>query len=187
MKLWSFKWVVLSLALIVLVGCARGQIKQERTSLQAGAVSKTETILVKPFEASQMRVTGDKADEAARVHQEKVFLNQGLSEQLISDLKKKGFNAKRYSPSEKGAVLEGSVPLFEHGSGAARALVGMGAGSSNLHLAVKLHRGNTTLADFDVVATSGGRGGLISTGSFIDAHISDASEKIVEYLEKSIQ
>ena len=84
-------------------------------------------------------------------------------------------------------MLEGKAPLFEHGSGAARALVGMGAGSSNLHLAITLHRGSFVLADFDVVATSGGRGGLISMSSFIHAHMTDASEKIAEYLENKIK
>ena len=61
---------------LVLSGCARGKIKAERTSLQDGAFSKSDTILVKPIHTENMQVTGDKADEKARIDQEKT-LNSG--------------------------------------------------------------------------------------------------------------
>ncbi len=169
---------------LLMLGCARGQIKNERVIPQAGNFTKSEVILVKPTVTDQMKVTGDKANETSRVNEEKTIIHDRLAEQLIGDLVKKGFKAKRYVAGDKGLVLETTAFLFEHGSGAARALVGMGAGSSNLHVLVKLHHGADTLADFDVIATSGGRGGLISMSTFIHAHLTDASEKTVEYLDK---
>jgi hypothetical protein len=172
-----------ALMLVVTSGCVRAKIKDERFPIRPGSIAKSEVINVKRIDVDKAQFKGDKADDATRIAQEKRMLNQLLADQLIVDLKKRGFvGAKHFEQGSNGVLLEGTVTLFDHGSGAARYLVGMGAGSSNLHIDVKLTRDTETLADFTVVATSGGRGGIDAMGSFLEAHITDASEKITDYI-----
>lgn len=167
-----------------LVSCAGAKIKDERVSLKAGAISKKDTILVKTISADGATFTGDKANDAQRVSEEKKLIKQLLADEIVVQLKKRGFTARHWDGKESGTLVDGTVTLFEHGSGAARMFVGMGAGSSNLHMNMKVSKGRETLADFTVIATSGGRGGLSSLSSFLQAHITDGAEKTAEYIAK---
>lgn len=169
---------------LALTGCAGAKIKQERVPLRPGGIAKGETIFVKEISADNATFTGDKSEDDKRVSDEKKIIKHGLASEIIIQLNKRGFVGKPYAPGAKGVVLDGVVTLFEHGSGAARAWVGMGAGSSNMHVDVKLHRGAETLADLEVIATSGGRGGLTAMASFLHAHMQDAAAKTVKYLEQ---
>ncbi len=174
--------------IFILLGCARAQIKNEILAYKAGTITKSDVILVKPISADSAIFTGDKSEEKKRVEDERKIIKESLSTMIVEQLNKAGFSAKVYTPSEKildnTYLLEGKVTRFEHGSGAARMLVGMGAGSSNMYIPVKVFNAKSkkSVAEFEVVATSGGRGGLISMGSFLDAHMADASEKIAQYL-----
>jgi len=173
------------MALVVAItGCARAKIKNETVSLQPGTVTKSTLILVKRISADDAVFTGDKADDTKRINDEKKIIKTTLTEDVVGQMKKRGLNAQVYNDkAPKGAVvIEGTVVRFEHGSGAARALVGMGAGSSNMVTRVKAHKDNETVSEFEVIATSGGRGGLNSMSSFLEAHLIDASEKIAEYV-----
>lgn len=168
-----------------LVACAGAKVKNERVMLQKGAFSKADVLLVKDVSADNAVFSGDKAGDTQRVNEEKHTVKSQFANQLIVWLKKKGFNAKPYAKGGSGKILEGVVTKFDHGSAAGRAFIGMGAGSSNMVIAFKLmSEKNAPLADFDVVATSGGRGGVFSMGSFMEAHLSDGAEQTAEYLSK---
>ncbi len=41
------------------------------------------------------------------------------------------------------------------------------------------------LSKFEIIATSGGNGGLQSAGGYIKAHLIDGSEKTAEYIAKA--
>jgi len=178
-----------ALLIVSVIGCARAKIRDERLPLQSGAINSAEVILVKEVTAEKAWFSGDKANDSARIVQEKTIIRERFTALLIDWLRKKGFKPQPYSAelANKAPVLETVVTGFDHGSGAARALIGMGAGSSNMEIRVRLTRGQKTLSDFDVVATSGGRGGLISMSSFLEAHITDGTEKIADYLHTHIR
>ena len=85
-------------------------------------------------------------------------------------------------------LVDGAVTKVEHGSASARAWVGMGAGSSNMYITVRVYKGARNLiGDFDVVASSGGSGGFMAMGSFVEAHVRDGARKTAEYFSKHIQ
>lgn len=172
-------------AVILLWGCAGAKIKNENVKLEAGALTKTDKIFVETISADHATFTGDKAEDSKRIAEEKTLIKELFAPEIIAQLKKKGFQASRPEKGQKGITLTGNISLFEHGSAASRMFVGMGAGSSNLHMNVKLQKEGKTISDFDVIATSGGRGGLSAVSSFLKAHIEDGAEKTAEYLDKN--
>lgn len=187
MKVTSLSLGFFALLTVLLTSCAGAKIQSETTPLKEGAFSKADTIYVKPISADQATFSGDRSGDVTRVNEEKSVIKQRLSSEIIAQLKKRGFKAAPWSASQNGVVLHGTVTKFEHGSAAARGFVGMGAGSSNLFVPMKLSKGRETIAEFEVVATSGGRGGVFSMSSFMDAHISDAGEKTAEYIAKRVK
>ncbi len=174
---------------LILLGCAHGKMGQVDQALASGAITKTTPIYVEPVSAQNVKFSGDKAAETKRTDEEKATIQQRYNQQIAEALRKKGFNAKAVTERvNSGIVLVGSVSRFEHGSAAARMMVGMGAGSSNLFTDFKIEeRGQApkVLSKFEVIATSGGRGGWSAGGSFMEAHLSDGAEKVAEYVEKS--
>jgi hypothetical protein len=81
-------------------------------------------------------------------------------------------------------ALSGEVTGYDPGDAASRALVGFGAGSSNMRTSFTLENyydGNT-VTQFEVIATSGGNGGLQSIGSYLETHLKDGANKAADYL-----
>lgn len=177
MKLLMGLFVVLSV-----VSCAGGKLGKIEQELDRSRVTKSTPIFVEMVSAKDTVFSGDKADDTARLSDERYAISNRYHLQIVEALKKRGYQAEVATPGrKKGLVLSGAVSKFEHGSGAARALVGMGAGSSNMFGEFKLEdRGAAqTLTKFQVIATSGANSNM---GSFMDAHISDGAKKVAEYL-----
>jgi hypothetical protein len=175
-------WVLLSVAAI---GCAHGKMGAVDQALEAGAVTKDKPIYIDVVSAKEMRVTGDKADDTKRIDEEKAAIESRYHRMIADELRKKGYTVETgNAPKKSGLVLTGKVSRFEHGSGAARMFVGMGAGSSNMFTDFVLEdrTAKKTLTKFEVIATSGGRGGVFSTGSFMEAHLTDGSKKAASYI-----
>ena len=97
-----------------------------------------------------------------------VIATRGLTDLLLSRLHASG-RVPMCSVYLWDRGLDAFACVADRGSGATRAMVGMGAGASTLRTRYKITHGDQMLADFDIAATSGGRGGLISTGSFLQA------------------
>ncbi len=175
---------ILCLAVAVaLAGCARGKIGRVEQELDRSAVNKTTPIYVESVSARDTAFSGDKSGDVGKVTGERNEIEARYGRMIVDSLRKRGFNAQlAESPVKKGVVIAGRVTRFEHGSGAARHLVGMGAGSSNLFTNFHMEdRGfSRTLSKFEVVATSGARGDL---SGFIDAHLADGAEKVADYIE----
>jgi len=172
-------------ALILLIGCAHGKMGTVTQPLDRAAYSKTTKFYIYPVTTNDIRFTGDKADDEKRTTEEKEEIGHRYHRMIITDLRKKGFNAALAEGKIKsGMLVKGNVRKFEHGSGAARALVGFGAGSSNMFTDFKVidAASKKTVGNFEVIATSGGRAGLASMGSFLDAHLIDGAEKFSEYV-----
>ena len=60
----------------------------------------------------------------------------------------------------------------------------MGAGSSNIFTDFVLENRSTgkVLSRFEIIATSGGRGGMMAAGSFMKEHLDDGSRKAADYI-----
>ncbi len=175
-------WVLLS---VVAIGCAHGKMGAVDQALEPGTVKKDTPIFVEVVKTSDMRVTGDKADDTQRINEEKEVIESRYHRMIADALRKKGYTVETGTAPKKGAlVLSGKVTRFEHGSGAARFWVGMGAGSSNMFTDFVLEdrSAKKTLSKFEVIATSGGRGGAFAAGSFMEAHLEDGSNKAASYI-----
>jgi hypothetical protein len=169
------------------VGCVHASVGAVRTPLQKGAILKTEQITVMPFTAEEAVFEGDMAADGPRITQEKQIIRDRLASQIARELACWGYQAEPFAGGANTAriVIEGKVTRFDHGSGAARWLVGTGAGSSDMFIRVRIYSGSreNVLADFDVTATSADTGGFESMGrSFLDEHIADGAEKIRQYI-----
>lgn len=180
-------YLKLTLVLPLLLACAGAKIKNETVSLKSGAITKSDTFLVRTVGADNAQFSGENC-EPDRVSQEKTIIKQRLAEKIVEALTKKGFKAKLHSGSSdtNAVTLQGDVTAFDHGNSASRTFIGFGAGSSNMSVNLKAFKGRESLAEFQVIATSGGRGGLTAIGSFLNAHIGDAAEKTAEYFHKKV-
>ena len=162
-----------------------GQIDQP---LVKGSINKSQVIYVEPISAKNAVFSGDKSGDKSRTDQERQAIDASYKQRIVDALKAKGFNAKIASGRVKsGLVLSGAVTKFEHGSAAARIMVGMGAGSSNIYTTLQVDDRDhaKTLSKFEVIATSGGQGGIVASGSFMDTHMRDGAEKVATYFETS--
>ena len=178
-----FIGTLLSLSL-GLVGCAGAKVKDVRVSLQPGAISKSDLILVKKISADRAEFSGDKAGDSQRVTEEKQMIRDALGDAVVQELRSKGLNAALYQAdkADGAIVIDGAVTKVDHGSGAARYFLrGMG-GSSNMALNVRIYKGGRELiGDFDVAATSGAKNGV---GSFVKDHVEDGAKQTADYIAK---
>jgi hypothetical protein len=178
----KFKTIIL---LAMLTGCAHGKMGVVDQNLEQGSISPDQAIFVERVSANDVQISGDKAADAVKVSDEKAQIEQRFNRIIADDLRTKGFNAQAINgQATTGLVLTGKVTRFEHGSGAARFLVGMGAGSSNLYTDFQLTDVKTkkVLSKFEVIATSGGNS---APGGFISAHMTDGAKKVADYLSKA--
>lgn len=175
-------------ALAVTTGCAHGKIGIVDQELKVGSISTDRMIYVEPIRIDTATFSGDKAADAVRVSEEKKEIEDRFNRGIAEQLRKRGFNAQAAeAPKSEGLILSGHVTKFEHGSAAARILVGFGAGSSNLFTTFELKdtAKKAVLAKFEIIATSGGNGGFQAAGGYLKAHLEDGAEKTAEYLQKA--
>lgn len=178
-------WVVAGLA-VYAAACAHGKMGQVSQPLDRSQVTKSTPIFVEPVSAQEATFSGDKAAEPGRVADEKRAIRDLYSKRIAEELRKRGYAAEAVdAPVKSGIVITGKVSRVEHGSAAARMLVGMGSGSANLYtnFRVEDRAQAKVLSRFEVIATSGGRGGLTAAGSFLDGHLTDGAEKVAEYID----
>ena len=173
------------LLLLSLSACATGKIGKVHKHLSANAINKQTLIHVFPVTAKDTHFEGDKAGDLTRTEEEKETIKKDFHKMIAEELTKRGYKAQAATGKPTtGVGIYGNVRHFDHGSAAARAMVGMGAGSSNLFTDFQIVNlaNSEELAKLEVIATSGGRGGLMSMGSFLEAHLIDGSEKLSDYI-----
>ena len=179
----------LSILLLMAVGCAGSKMGKVEQPIDRAAVNKTTTLYVYPVTAKDIKFEGDKSADTVRTDEEKKFITTQFHTMIVEQLRKKGYTAELTTKKKKGGfVVKGNVRHFDHGSAAARGLVGMGAGSSNMFTDFKIldMTNKKVLAKFEVIATSGGRGGWSAMGSFMEAHLEDGAEKVADYISGDI-
>lgn len=181
----QLKVSLLLLSILFLWGCAHGKMGHIKTDLAHDSFSKNDRLYITPFSADNALFMGDKSNDQVRIEREKNNIKNNLSRMVADRLNMKGFKATT-TKKNSHIQIKGFVTKFDHGSATKRALLGFGAGSSDFFVTVKIFKQRRLISEFEVIATSGGRAGLISLGSFIKAHLEDASEKIAEYIEKKI-
>jgi hypothetical protein len=168
--------------LLVLGGCAHGKMGQVDQPLDDGAITKTTPIFVESVNAANASFSGDKSADIKRTTEEKDEIHDVYNQKIAEALRAKGYNAKYVTePAKSGIVITGDVTKIEHGSGAARFFVGMGAGSANMYTNFKIEdrSATKTLSKFQIIATSGGSS---STTSFLDTHMADGAKKVAEFV-----
>ena len=173
------------LLLLLVVGCAHGKMGNIAKPLSGGSLSNAESISVTTVSASDALFSGDKSGDPARVAQSRAEIEDKFSKMIVEALRKKGYTADLANKSGKKnkLTLSGKVSQVKNGSSAARMLVGMGAGSAKMFTNFKLtnSKTNEVISGFEIIATSGGRGGVFAAGRFMSAHLTDGSNKVAEY------
>jgi hypothetical protein len=172
----------------ILSGCAHGKMGVVDQELPKGSIGANQTIFVEIVSTAQTQFSGDKSQEAVKISDEKAQIEDRFNRMIANELRKKGFKPEAINNHAKsGLALTGKVTRFEHGSAAARIMVGMGAGSSNLYTDFVLTdlQAGKPISKFEVIATSGGNGGFQASGGYISAHLTDGAEKVADYLSKA--
>ena len=169
----SIRFLIPALVLsISLVPIAYGEEKVNQvTVVDEFKVSKDQLVLVKEFGADDAAFKGDNRGNEERVEDKLDRVPPALVERIVGEFEQRGYKAAPYTDDAAVAgtlILDGELDTVNNGSGAARALVGFGAGQAKLIGTIKLFRAekpDEVLVQGRVQGTSKGRGGLISAGS----------------------
>jgi hypothetical protein len=175
------KNIYLLLLISLLASCASGKITNVSTDLAAGSVKSGSSFYIAPISADKATYTGDKTGEVSVVNKSKATIKSLFHRKIISNLKKHGFKqAKKSSKADYKIMVD--IAHVDHGSSAKRLMLGFGAGASKMVMDVKaFQKTKEPVAEFEVIATSGGRAGFNALGSFLEAHLVDASKKVADY------
>lgn len=179
------KKVILLAYVAFMFGCAHGEIGKVDKQLDSSLINKTTPIYVEPIVTKSAAFDGYDADDSDKKTSDLRKIESNYASQIAKALREKGYNANAVStPQKAGIVISGNVTMLDRGSAAKRIWVGMGAGASNLDtdFTIEDRSKHTVLSKFEIKATSGGRSGLASSGSFVDEHISDGGEKVADYI-----
>jgi hypothetical protein len=223
--------LVAMLALVALAGCARKSVEQVNWS--PGAVPRPELIVVNDFATGHNDVTLDgaigsrlmRAVKDKPASEEEVALAHAvariLTENLVKEISKHGFTAVAASAAPAGSAapasrlsIEGQFLAIDQGNQLRRAVVGFGAGASEVrtwtqiydtsagqhrmvgdfHTSVKSSRkpGMGPMAGAGAAAgraatsavVSGGVGLATAAGQTVEADAKHTAEAIAEQLEK---
>jgi hypothetical protein len=169
MKIWTTLLVAL-----VLCGCAHGKVGEVAVPLP-GRVSPRYIINIEVISADGLQA------EEQRVIEER------YAPLLQQALMKRGYRthlASAGAPSGISLTLSGHVTRYDPGSATKRVLVGFGSGSSSMHTAFTLENfyDDSVVTQFEIIATSGGNGGLQSLRSYLETHLEDGASKAADYL-----
>ncbi len=182
--------VLVALGSALCAGCGGAGISIIRTDLAPGALSRADNLVVKPVAADQTEFLGDFSDDPPSVAANRESIKNTYHAKLVTALVAAGFKAEALAegaqPPEGAVVVDMVAEKFDAGSNAARVVWGFGAGASFLLTAVKVTKGGAVLADVTVDATSGGRGGFSAIGNWLDMHLDDSVEQLVEYLSERL-
>jgi hypothetical protein len=166
-------------------GCAHGELGKVDQDLNRSLITKSTPIFVEPISTKQAAFEGYDENDGDKKSSDVRKIESNYASQIAKALREKGYNANAVSGASKtGVVITGMVNMIDRGSAAKRMWVGMGAGSSNLdtNFTIEDRTQHKVLSKFEIKATSGGRGGLASAGSFVDEHMSDGGEKVADFI-----
>jgi hypothetical protein len=179
-----FKLSLLAIAALM-VGCAHGELGKVDQELDRSRITKTTPIFVEPISTKTAAFEGYDENDGDKKSSDVRKVESNYASQIAKALRDQGYHANAVStPVKSGIVITGKVSMIDRGSAAKRMWLGMGAGASNLdtYFTIEDRTQRAVLSKFEIKATSGGRGGLSSTGSFIDEHMSDGGEKVADFI-----
>ena len=174
------------LALVTLMmGCAHGELGKVDQQLDHSRIKKTTPIFVEPISTKMAAFGGYDANDGDKKSSDIRKIETNYASQIARELRDQGYHASAVSgPVKEGIVIKGNATMIDRGSAAQRIWVGMGAGASHLdtYFTIEDRTQRKVLAKFEIKATSGGRGGFSSAGSFMDEHILDGAEKVADFI-----
>jgi hypothetical protein len=177
--------ISMSLIALFLYGCAGGEVANVITGLKPGDLSKNQAVVVKDFDTANATFSGDNSDDVNIVKSQKKKIGSAITLSLSSKLRQNGFNVHNYGESNiphDAVVIDGVVTHVNHGSGAARFMVGFGAGSAWMTTTVKMYGAQSpdeVLAEFQVESSTKATG---MPGDMTDLLVWDLVEAIAGYI-----
>ena len=172
-------------AVALMVGCAHSELGKVDQELDHSRITKTTPIFVESISTKTAAFEGYDENDGDKKSSDVRKIESNYASQIAKALRDQGYQANAVSAAAKaGIVIMGNVTMIDRGSASKRMWIGMGAGASNLstYFTIEDRSQRKVISKFEIKATSGGRGGLVSTGSFIDEHMSDGGEKVADYI-----
>lgn len=166
-------------------GCGSGSVTNIKTALKPGDLNRQQTLLVKDFDTTNTAFSGDNAEDVNIVKSQKKRISSTITVSLFSKLRQNGFEVHNFDEKnipQDAVVIDGVVTHVSHGSGAARYIVGFGAGAAWMKTTVKIYKAqspNEVLAEFQVESSTEA---LVSPGDMTDKFVSDLAKAIVDYI-----
>ncbi|HEX2880671.1 MAG TPA: DUF4410 domain-containing protein [Polyangiaceae bacterium] len=184
--MWTRNLCTILACCAALWSCAHAKLGRVDVPL-TGGVRKEIPILVETISSNLMGFSGDNAENRQRQAQERELIEQEYAPAIVNALNEKGFRAQLGSGGfveGRALTLSGYVSEFEHGSKAARVMVGFGAGAAELytHFTLTDNGNDTVVTEFEILSTSGGRSGQYGFHTSLPGHISDTADAVAQYL-----
>lgn len=180
----------LALAGVVLCGCQTAKITDASVPSLGSAVSRTDTILVKSFDASKAAFKGEHSGVNALNDSDRQRISRIISQAMLERLMKEGYTAKAYSAGAPpdAVVVDGTVTEVDKGSYSKRLWIGMGAGAASITAQVRIHRASTPaapLAELKLAGQggfAGSTGGIWANEDWIGIYSASLGYKVAQYI-----
>jgi len=179
-----------SFAIALLAGLATGCQTAKITSASADSfssrVTKSDSILVKPFDASRAQFKGKFADVSVLADADRRRISEIICAAMIHRLREKGYQARPFdtNATADAIVVEGAVLEVDKGSYAKRLMIGLGSGSASIKADVVIRRGlhAEPMARLQMAGTGGITGGMWANEDWIGIYSASVGFKAADYL-----
>lgn len=173
--------MVVLVAMVALLGaCKSSKVADVKRN---HALGTSQVVVVEQFAMAPGAWSGDQGEHTA------AEVQQAFAGAIVRELRERGFDASMADGSASpggGLLVRGEIVKVDAGSGAARALVGWGAGQSKFTARADVFNvGMSPTTPACVVTVTGGskgKGGWFAAGYASDSDAGDAAEQIAEFI-----
>ncbi len=174
---------------VVLIGagCKTAHITRASSDPDALHIAKTDTILVKSFDASNAVFKGDFSEVGVLNDADRQRISQTIATATLDRLTQNGYSAQAFTTNgaAEALLVEGTVTEVDKGSHSKRFLVGMGAGAASIKANVFLRRiGNSgaPAVKLEMAGKGGITGGMWANQDWIGIYSASLVYTIADFL-----
>ncbi len=186
---------LLGTMLLGIFGCGGGSVspvsKDSSLSPSLSILPRPNLFLVKDFEIKDATFSGSNIDDTSFISAQRRRIPEELKNNILEQFAQRNLTAQAYSKdalnTPDALVVDGSITDIDNGSGAARFLIGFGAGKAKIKAKVKVYNNrdpNIMLAEFGAEGSSQGN---INPEDMTSSNLSYLAKTIADYIEKQFK